>query len=82
MTNSQLASNSWCQAPRPDFCYCHTLVTLSMWGALSDEEKTMSPIFTVLHVGILHRHLSSVPCGYLLFTVLQAALIHIYVQYI
>jgi hypothetical protein len=41
MTDSQLASLSWCQAPiwgpRPDFCYCQAVAGLLMWGTISDE---------------------------------------------
>jgi hypothetical protein len=78
--------------PRPNFCYCQTFTILSMWGTLSDEKTGLSfvaviisctwhLIFTGLHAGILHSHLSSV-CGYILFTVLYVTLVYIYVQYI
>jgi hypothetical protein len=48
MTDSQLASLSWCQTPiwdlRPDFFFLGglTVVGLLMWSALSDERKGMS----------------------------------------
>jgi hypothetical protein len=45
----------------------------------------MSSIFTNLRVGILHSQSavnSSVPCGYLLFTVLYVTLLYVYVQYV
>jgi hypothetical protein len=42
-------SLSWCQAltwdPRPDICYCQTVVCLLMWDALCDKRMGLS--FTV-----------------------------------
>jgi hypothetical protein len=49
MTDSQLASVSWCQAPiwgtEPDFYYCQTVEGLLMWGTLSDERTSLSFTF-------------------------------------
>jgi hypothetical protein len=46
MTNGQSPSLSLCQAPgwrpRRDFCYCHTIAGLPMWGTLSDERAGLS----------------------------------------
>jgi hypothetical protein len=46
MTDIQSASHFWCQTPfydpRPDFCYCHTISVLLMWGALCDERTGLS----------------------------------------
>jgi hypothetical protein len=49
MTDGQLASLSRCQAPfwgpRPDFCYCQTVVGWLMLGAFSD--KMTGVLFTI-----------------------------------
>jgi hypothetical protein len=76
---------------RPDFCYWQIVAVLSMWGALSDERPgllftavTVSStchLYTILHVSILHGQSvvkSPVPCGYILFTVLNVTLICMY----
>jgi hypothetical protein len=40
----------------------------------------MSSIFRILHIGILHIHLSKspAPCGYILFTVLHVTAVYMY----
>jgi hypothetical protein len=38
---SVLVSSPIC-GPKPGFCYCHTVVVLSMWGTLSDERMGLS----------------------------------------
>jgi hypothetical protein len=48
-TDGQSASLCWNKAPiwglRPDFYYCQTVASLSMWGPLSDERTGLS--FTI-----------------------------------
>jgi hypothetical protein len=45
-TDGQSANLAWNKAPicglRPDFCYCQTVASLLMWGALSDERTGLS----------------------------------------
>jgi hypothetical protein len=45
-TDGQSASLSWIKAPiwglQPDFYFCQTVVSLLMWGALSDEMTGLS----------------------------------------
>jgi hypothetical protein len=47
--DGQSAILSWNKAHiwglRPDFCYCHTVAGLLMWGSLSDERTALS--FTI-----------------------------------
>jgi hypothetical protein len=44
-TDGQSASVSWNKAPvwglRPDFYYCQTVVGLLMWGARSEEDRSI-----------------------------------------
>jgi hypothetical protein len=46
MSDGQMASLSWCQAPiwgpRSDFCYCQTVARSLVRGALSDEKTGLS----------------------------------------
>jgi hypothetical protein len=58
MTDSQLASLSWWQAPiwdpRPDSYYRQTAACLLMWVTLSDERMSMS--FTIAAGPRQHSH--------------------------
>jgi hypothetical protein len=76
MTDSQSASQSWCQAPiwylRPDFCFCQTAAGVLMWDPFSDErtgqtlECTMYNTFTfymLLHEWIYNIYKASLSPG-------------------
>jgi hypothetical protein len=96
-TDSQSASQSWCQAPSGAqdqiFVTVRHLRFSSMWGALSDEATGLSFVVVIVSstwhlylqvyfVFILQSFIKSlIPCGYILFTVLYVTLVYMYVQY-
>jgi hypothetical protein len=57
MTNGQLASLSWCEAPiwgqRSDFYECQTVAGLLMWSVLSDKRTCL---FTIAAGPCQHSH--------------------------
>jgi hypothetical protein len=48
-----VSSHIW--GPRPDFCYCHTVAGLFMWGTLSDERTGLS--FTIADGSCQRSHI-------------------------
>jgi hypothetical protein len=80
MTNCQLISLSWYQAPiwgpKRDFYYCQTVAGLLMWGALSDDRTGLT--FTI-NAGLRqHSHIYHGQNQYYIsiFTILHVRILH------